>query len=374
MKNLFKKLWLGVVIASSLVVFTIPVFAGEDMIIGKVGVSAKIEGLKRVTQKLVAPPFVPKHDQVAKSGPKIIEITMVIAEKELEISPGVFAQAMTFEGTNPGPLVVAHVDDYVELTLINPKESTMVHNMDFHAATGALGGGALTHVRPGEQVTLRFKATKPGVFVYHCAPGGVMIPYHVVTGMNGAIMILPRDGLKDNNGKLVTYDKAYYIGEQDWYIPKDKAGKYKRYATPTLAMKETMALTKSLTPSFITYNGKVGSLTGENAMTAKVGETVLFVHSQANRDTRVHLIGGHGDFVWASGSFNDAPDTNRETWQIAGGEAGAALYTFLQPGLYVYLNHNLIEAIMLGAAAHVNVEGDWNNDLMEQVGKPGPIK
>lgn len=344
------------------------------MIIGKVGVSAKIEGLKRVTQKLVAPPFVPKHDQVAKGGPKIIEITMVIAEKELEISPGVFAQAMTFEGTNPGPLVVAHVDDYVELTLINPKESTMVHNMDFHAATGALGGGALTHVRPGEQVTLRFKATKPGVFVYHCAPGGVMIPYHVVTGMNGAIMILPRDGLKDNNGKLVTYDKAYYIGEQDWYIPKDKAGKYKRYATPTLAMKETMALTKSLTPSFITYNGKVGSLTGENAMTAKVGETVLFVHSQANRDTRVHLIGGHGDFVWASGSFNDAPDTNRETWQIAGGEAGAALYTFLQPGLYVYLNHNLIEAIMLGAAAHVNVEGDWNNDLMEQVGKPGPIK
>lgn len=64
-------------------VFTIPVFAGEDMIIGKVGVSAKIEGLKRVTQKLVAPPFVPKHDQVVKGGPKIIEITMVIAEKEL---------------------------------------------------------------------------------------------------------------------------------------------------------------------------------------------------------------------------------------------------------------------------------------------------
>ncbi len=53
------------------------------MIIGKVGVSAKIEGLKRVTQKLVAPPFVPKHDQVVKGGPKIIEITMVIAEKEL---------------------------------------------------------------------------------------------------------------------------------------------------------------------------------------------------------------------------------------------------------------------------------------------------
>ncbi len=50
------------------------------------------------------------------------------------------------------------------------------------------------------------------------------------------------------------------------------------------------------------------------------------------------------------------------------------LYTFRQPGLYVYLNHNLIEAILLGAAAHVNVEGEWNNDLMEQIKKPGPIK
>ena len=56
-----------------------------------------------------------------------------------------------------------------------------------------------------------------------------------------------------------------------------------------------------------------------------------------------------------------------------GGEAVAALYTFQQPGIYAYVNHNLIESIMLGAAAHVLVNGAWNNDLMEQVSKPGPI-
>ena len=49
------------------------------------------------------------------------------------------------------------------------------------------------------------------------------------------------------------------------------------------------------------------------------------------------------------------------------------MYTFKQAGLYAYLNHNLIEAFLLGAAAHFNVEGEWNNDLMEQVKKPGPI-
>ena len=50
------------------------------------------------------------------------------------------------------------------------------------------------------------------------------------------------------------------------------------------------------------------------------------------------------------------------------------IYTFKQPGLYAYLNHNLIEAILLGAAAHINVEGEWNNDLMEQVRAPEAIQ
>jgi nitrite reductase (NO-forming) len=36
----------------------------------------------------------------------------------------------------------------------------------------------------------------------------------------------------------------------------------------------------------------------------------------------------------------------------------------------VYLSHNLIEAVLLGAALHMNVEGEWDNDLMEQLKAP----
>jgi nitrite reductase (NO-forming) len=100
---------------------------------------------------------------------------------------------------------------------------------------------------------------------------------------------------------------------------------------------------------------------------------VLFIHAQANRDTRPHLIGGHGDLVWEAGSFDDQPATNLETWFIRGGSAGAMAYEFRQPGLYAYVNHNLIEAVMLGATAHVIVDGEWNDDLMTQLVKPGPI-
>ena len=117
----------------------------------------------------------------------------------------------------------------------------------------------------------------------------------------------------------------------------------------------------------------VAALTGDGAMKAKVGESVLFIHSQANRDSRPHLIGGHGDYVWEQGSFADPPAHGLQTWFIRGGSAGAAIYTFRQPGVYAYLTHNLIEAVELGALAHVVVDGEWDNDLMTQVQAPAPI-
>jgi len=332
--------------------------------------AASADELERVTQTLVAPPFLPAHEQRVSGPSVVVQVRLVVEEKLLEVGPGASIWALTFNGSVPGPIIVVHEGDYVELTLVNPASSTLPHNIDFHAATGAMGGGALTNVAPGQEVVLRFKATKSGVFVYHCAPGGAMVPLHVVSGMNGAIMVLPRDGLKDAQGRSVTYDRAYYIGEQDYYLPRDETGKYKAYPVPAAGFGDMMEVMRTLTPTHVVFNGSMGALTGDHALTAKVGESVLFIHSQANRDSRPHLIGGHGDLVWNGGSFADPPLQNRETWFVPGGSATAMLYTFRQPGLYAYLNHNLIEAFLLGAAAHVQVEGEWNDDLMKQLKKP----
>jgi nitrite reductase (NO-forming) len=321
--------------------------------------------------KLVPPPFAHDHEQATTKEPGIIEFEMTIIEKEIEIDgDGTMMQGMTFEGSIPGPLMVVHEGDYVELTLINPPENSMPHNIDFHAATGGLGGGALTLINPGEKTVLRFKATRPGTFVYHCAPGGPMIPWHVVSGMSGTIMILPRDGLKDDKGRSVKYDKVIYIGENDFYVPRGKDGEFKRYKDHGSAYAETLEVMNGLIPSHVVFNGKAGALTGDNALQSTVGETVLIIHSQANRDTRPHLIGGHGDLVWETGKFNSPPLRDQETWFIRGGSAGAAIYTFRQPGVYAYVNHNLIEAVNLGATAHIKVAGTWDNDLMQQVLPP----
>ena len=69
-----------------------------------------------------------------------------------------------------------------------------------------------------------------------------------------------------------------------------------------------LELSKGLIPTHVVFNGAVGALTGDNALKAKVGEKVLFIHSQANRDSRPHLIGGHGDLVWQGGSFSRYAD------------------------------------------------------------------
>src|SRR5579883_488071 len=330
--------------------------------------------LPRQKVDLVAPPFVHPHEQATKEGPKIMEFRLVIQEKKMVIDEkGTTFQAMTFNGSMPGPLMVGHEGDYVEVTLVNPATNSMPNNIDFHSATGALGGAALTLINPGEQVVLRWKATRTGVFVYHCAPGGPMIPWHVVSGMNGAVMVLPRDGLRDENGKPLHYDRAYYIGEQDFYVPRDDKGNYKTYESLADSYPDTEEVMRKLIPTHVVFNGKEGALTGKNALTAKVGETVLFIHSEANRDSRPHIIGGHGDYVWESGKFANRPERDLETWFIRGGSAGAALYTFREPGLYAYVSHNLIEAVELGATAHIKVEGQWNDDLMKQVSPPGPI-
>jgi len=340
------------------------------------GTEAKVDlsGYERVKQKLVMPPFAPKHEQVATGKPKVVEIDFTIEEKKIQIDPdGTEIVALTFNGSVPGPMIVVHEGDYVELTLKNPETNLMEHNIDLHAATGALGGAGITTLLPGEEALLRFKATKPGVFIYHCAPEGSMTPYHVTHGMNGIIMVLPREGLKDEKGNSLSYDKLYYITEQEYYVPRDENGNFKSYNFAGEDFAEWVDVMRGLIPSHIVFNGAVGSLVGDNALKASVGETVLFVHSQANRDTRPHLIGGHGDYVWEEGSFNNPPMKDLETWFIRGGSAGAALYKFLQPGVYVYLNHNLIEAVELGAAAHVVVDGKWDNSLMEQV-YHGPVR
>ena len=76
----------------------------------------------------------------------------------------------------------------------------------------------------------------------------------------------------------------------------------------------------------------------------------------------MYYLGGHREPVWRGGSFGDIPATSLEAWFVERDYGVAMLYEFKQPGLYGYLNHNLFEAIVLSAAAHINVGGEGEID------------
>lgn len=340
-----------------------------------------------VTQTLVAPPFLPDHEQTADGPPKLVKIRMDIVEREVEVAPTAFVWQMAFENSVPGPIPVVHQYDWVELTLYNgasknasftvndgSRGNIREHNVDFHASTGAMGGGALTKIKPGEEVVLTWRAVKSGLFVYHCAPGGALVPYHVVTGGNGALLVLPREGLRDGYGNPIRYDRAFYFGEQDYYVPKNPDGTWKRSKNFAAQMTPMQQVMNDLVPTHVVFNGQTGALTEDIRLEAKVGETVLMLHSQANYPSWPHLIGGHGDWVWPYGKFNNQPDEGLESWDVVPGGSAAAVYTFEQPGTYAYLNHNLIMAFIKDAKAYIHVEGEWNNELMEQTSPPTAVE
>jgi nitrite reductase (NO-forming) len=347
-----------------------------------VGIPSVQKGMEVVTQTLVQPPLVPAHEQsVGKAKPKVIHVDMAIEERKFIIAPakdgkpavetwGMFYRATypEYVGTNPGPTIVVHQGDVVEMHLINPAGNLFPHNIDFHGATGAMGGGSISLVSPGEEVTFRFLASKSGTFIYHCAPGGLHIPSHVVSGQSGVLVVLPRNGLKDQRGKPITYDRMYVISEQDVYVPATVAANVAQYEA------DIQPLMKTLTPTYIVMNGAVDALTGDHALRARVGEKILFVHAQANMSTDGHLIGGHADLFWPGGSFGNTPQTDLESWNVPAGDAIAMLYEFREPGKYVFVNHNLIKAIIFGAKAEVMVEGKWNGDLMSVVNPVSSIK
>jgi nitrite reductase (NO-forming) len=101
---------LKLIVTLFLAIYSSLILANEESAsyIANVGTQANLKGLERVKQKLVEPPFLPRHQQKYTGKPRIIEIEMVIEEKEIEIEPGTFVQAMTFNGTNPGPMMVVH--------------------------------------------------------------------------------------------------------------------------------------------------------------------------------------------------------------------------------------------------------------------------
>jgi manganese oxidase len=110
-------------------------------------------------------------------------------DRELEIAPGVYFPAWTFNGTVPGPALRATEGDRLRITFRN--YGSHPHSMHFHGVHSArmdgVPGAGL--INPGEEFVYEFDAKPFGCHLYHCH--ALPLRRHMHKGMYGAFVIDP---------------------------------------------------------------------------------------------------------------------------------------------------------------------------------------
>ena len=116
-------------------------------------------------------------------------------------------------------------------------------------------------------------------------------------------------------------------------------------------------------PTYVLFNGSEGSLTGDKALTAKVGETVrLYVgNGGPNLVSSFHVIGEIFDKVWFEGGTRF--QENVQTTLIPAGGAAIMDFHLEVPGSYVLVDHSIFRAFNKGALAILKADGAENKAI-----------
>jgi nitrite reductase (NO-forming) len=114
-------------------------------------------------------------------------------------------------------------------------------------------------------------------------------------------------------------------------------------------------------PSYVVFNGAVGALVGDQAMTAKVGETVrLYIgNGGPNHVSSFHVIGEIFDAVYTEGGTSVRQENVQTTLIPAGGSA-IVDFRLEVPGTFILVDHSIFRAFNKGALAMLKVEGEEN--------------
>ncbi|MEP6939932.1 MAG: copper-containing nitrite reductase [Rudaea sp.] len=293
---------------------------------------------------LTSPPQVPPPTH--RKAPAKVIVELEVIEKEMPISEGVTYTFWTFGGTVPGSFIRVRQGDTVEFHLKNNPANKMPHNIDLHGVTGPGGGAASSFTAPGHESQFTFKALNQGVFVYHCATAPVGM--HIANGMYGLMLVEPPEGLPG-------VDHEYYVMQGDFYT----SGKYREKGHQPFDMEKAI----DERPSYVLFNGKEGSLTGDNALSAKTNETVrIFVgNGGPNLVSSFHIIGEIFDRVQQEGGTH--PQENVQTTLIPAGGAAIVQFHTEVPGSYVLVDHSIFRAFNKGALAILKVSGEENKAI-----------
>ncbi len=288
---------------------------------------------------LTSPPHVPPA--ITRRHAARVVVHLEVREEVMRLADGVEYTFWTYGGTVPGSFIRIREGDVVEFHLDNHPSSKLPHNIDLHAVTGPGGGAASTFTAPGHSSQFTFKALNAGLYVYHCATAPV--PMHIGNGMYGLILVEPKEGLPK-------VDKEYYVMQGEFYT----TGRYGEEGLQSFDMAKAI----DERPPYIVFNGSVGSLVGDQAITANVGEHVriYFGVGGPNVTSSFHIIGEIFDKVYPDAGLS-LPNANVQTTLVPSGGATVVEFKVDVPGTFILVDHSLTRAFNKGALGMLKVNG-----------------
>ncbi|MFQ5904640.1 MAG: multicopper oxidase domain-containing protein, partial [Candidatus Binatia bacterium] len=110
--------------------------------------------------------------------------------KEIEIAPGVYFPAWTYNGQVPGPTIRATEGDRIRIRYLN--QGDRPHTIHFHAFHPFAMDGATPEqfVFPGEEFVYEFDAEPAGLHLYHCHT--LPVTQHIHKGLYGVFIVDPK--------------------------------------------------------------------------------------------------------------------------------------------------------------------------------------
>jgi nitrite reductase (NO-forming) len=292
---------------------------------------------------------------IGKRDPQTVRVDLFSVELEGRLAEGTTFGYWTFNGKVPGPLIRVRVGDTVDIHLKNSADSSMIHSVDFHAATGPGGGAAALQVDPGQEKSMTWKALVPGLYVYHCATP--MVAEHIANGMYGMILVEPEGGLPP-------VDHEFYVMQGEIYSDMP----YGQHGSAEFSVEKLL----NERPEYFVFNGSVGALTRLHPLQAKVGQTVriFFGVGGPNYTSSFHVIGEIFDKVYTLGGLQTPPIEGIQTVSVAPGGAVITEFKTQVPGNYTLVDHALARAER-GLAGILSVEGPPNPEIFNGRVMPG---
>jgi nitrite reductase (NO-forming) len=300
--------------------------------------------------------------------------TLIADEVAVQVAPdnplhpgGIMYNAMTFNGTVPGPVIAVHQGDTVEITLTN--EGNVIHSLDFHAGFGpskALSG----NVAAGESKTWTLDAVNAGVFFYHCGADGLNgVWEHIANGMYGGIVVHPHNE-KPAKEFYVVFGEIYNSADGGPFVGSNgTTGSFD--LTKLWTDNPDLQMTNGMAHKYVPEIGvasKIPLNPDAEVFMVKPGEQTRWyiVNAGPNQYVAFHFISGMIDVK--DGSIKNRYGTqlkNDETWTIPPGSATVIEAVFPEEGLYVGVDHNMSHVLKGGAFAVVADDASTDDDHPE---------